>query len=106
MKKRSLRSIMGVMALASMFTLASCGKPNTNNNNPDGNNNQSSGSTTVEIPNDNTTLISVDEEINNGAFQITTLDGNVIEENNTYKITQGGTYTLTGTLNGQIVVDV
>lgn len=110
MKKRYFRGILGIASMTGVFLLASCNSQtgtviNQNNNNQNVNNNTNTLET-VDIENDNEVIDTVDENINQGDFSITTEDGVFEVSNNTYTITQGGTYTLTGVLNGNVVIDV
>ena len=108
MKKRYLKGIFGIAALAGVFLMASCSQ----NNAPSFNQGEvpfNGGDTTVQtvdVTQDNETLDTVDETVNQGDFQMETEDGSFEVSNNTYTITQGGTYTLTGVLEGNVIVDV
>ena len=68
--------------------------------------------TTTEESEKNTTIedAAVDETFSEitettEVFEIITEDGEYVESNNTYTITKSGTYTLSGALAGQIIVD-
>lgn len=56
--------------------------------------------TSISIPD----ASSIKEPVNEGDFVMTTKDGNFSIEGNVYTITRGGSYTLKGTLNGQILI--
>ena len=119
MRKKSLRLFIGIASIASLFALASC-NVNTNQapldmpnnignmeNNPPFNEgfieNAGEG---VEGSIGSAEISLVDENVNQGDFIIETSDGAYTVENNIYKITRGGTYTLSGSLDGQIYVMV
>ena len=108
MKKRYLKGILGIASIAGVFLMASCSS-NTNaptdmGFNPS-NNNQTSVET-VNVPQDNEVIDTIDESVNQGDFTIETEDGLYEVENNIYTITKGGTYTLSGVLEGNVIVDV
>lgn len=46
----------------------------------------------------------IEEPENTGSFNLVTSDGAFTNDNNIYTITKGGTYTLSGVLNGQVIV--
>ncbi len=105
MRSKNLKSILGVVVLSTLFLATSCNNSKITNNNISGGN-QNNNSTTVEIETDNETLVTVDESVNDGDFSIVTEDGSYTKDSDIYTITKGGTYTLSGVLNGQIVVCV
>ena len=98
--KTRVFNIITVFLLSTLFVfgLAGCGK------NAQGTNviTISSASTTVEAPVtavDSITAAEAAEE-----FSITTLDGAFTQNGSKYTVTKGGVYTLSGALNGQIIV--
>ena len=107
MKKKILILMLVLVLSMAMFTLFACSNltdlANTIVNNTtqvEGTTNTGSSETAVTDDSISATEVSQDT-----AFEITTEDGTYSQENNIYTITTAGTYSLTGYLNGQIVVE-
>lgn len=115
MKKRNLKVFAGVVALSGVFALASCslgsttdigGNTYSNTNTGSASSNTSGSSTGTTVEADNTVVTEIEEDINEGDFVISTEDGAYTQQGSTYTITKGGTYSLSGTLKGQVYVCV
>ena len=103
MKKRFCS---GILFLSSLFLLSSCNMESTNQNNNQNGYSQGEKLSVEDNEADNEVLTEVDETINDSTFSIETLDGGFLVDNNTYTITKGGTYILSGKLEGNILIDV
>lgn len=105
MKKTYLCALTAV-AFLSIFACSS------NNDNGGGASHQNEQSLTSENSQEGTyfssivvpSVTTIDEPDNKGAFRLITSDGAFTNSDNIYTITKGGTYTLSGVLEGQVVV--
>ena len=110
MKKKAL-GFLGVALGASLF-LASCGSNENQNINENGFNqnfNPFNNQVTTSISDSekgSSDIEMIDEDVNDSAFTITTVDGGYTVSDNVYTITKGGTYSLSGKLTGMIYVCV
>ena len=96
--KKSLLVLFGIFLICGLVSCTgSTGKTNGN-----GGSTIVDDSSTVEPVTD--TSISAEETTS--AFSMTTEDGEYTISNNVYSITKAGTYSLSGYLNGQILVDI
>ena len=102
-------SLLTILAL----TGCSCSKDDENNQTNIGSNDNNSTIEPINIGNDYdyNKQITVEEpknieaEENTGAFEMQSSDGNFISDGTIYKITKAGTYTVSGKLNGQILIE-
>lgn len=106
MKKKYSKLLKGSLVLPFIFLISSCSSNQDIANNNNGSSNSKSNSNVSVESGDNEVVTSVNEDVNNQDFTITTSDGEVSVSDNVYLITSGGTYTLSGTLNGEIRVMV
>lgn len=100
MKRKFFLKLLACVVSLSMLTVfaASCKKDTTSN----GGSTESTGtSSNVSAATDS----SVTAQETSAAFSLTTSDGIVEENGGVYTITSAGTYTLTGYLSGQILVE-
>lgn len=104
MKKKIFILVLVLVLTMAMFTLFACSSlTNSANNNTtpvQGTTNTGSSETAVTDDSISATEVSQDTD-----FEITTEDGTYSQENNIYTITSAGTYSLSGYLNGQIIVE-
>lgn len=104
MKKKIFILVLVLVLAMAMFTLFACSSlTNSANNNTtpvQGTTNTGSSETAVTDDSISATEVSQDTD-----FEITTEDGTYSQENNIYTITSAGTYSLSGYLNGQIIVE-
>lgn len=85
------------LSVIAIFAVIGCQKvPNTSNSSTSVHSNY----TSISIPD----ASSIPDPVNESDFVMTTKDGNFSKEGSIYTITRGGSYTLKGTLNGQILI--
>ncbi len=104
MKKKIFILVLVLVLAMAMFTLFACSSltnsANDNTTPVQGTTNTGSSETAVTDDSISATEVSQDTD-----FEITTEDGTYSQENNIYTITSAGTYSLSGYLNGQIIVE-
>ncbi len=100
MKRKFFLKLLACVVSLSMLTVfaASCKKDTTSNS---GSTESTGTSSNVSAATDS----SVTAQETSAAFSVTTSDGIVEENGSVYTITSAGTYTLTGYLSGQILVE-
>lgn len=103
MKKR--RISIGLASLIGVIALSSCSDKISEFTNANESNNTISQISLTDNTGKESTVF-VDEDVNQGEFTIETEDGGFNVNNNIYTIYKGGTYSLSGLLNGQIQICV
>ncbi len=101
--------ITSVLSLLIAAALTACGVINGTTDTVTDNVTKNTVTTSAESAADETAVPVVDTEITaseaTGTFEMKTEDGEFSNEKNVYTITSAGTYTATGLLEGQIIVD-
>lgn len=99
-----LKRIICLITCLTLFTFFGCSINIGTNNDNNSNNGENGNVETVETA-EPITDTSIDAEETTGDFSITTEDGEFSLSNNIYTISAAGTYSLSGLLEGQILID-
>ena len=104
MKKKIFILVLVLVLAMAMFTLFACSSltNSANNNTTPVQGTTNTGSSETAVTDDSISATEVSQDID---FEISTEDGTYSQENNIYTITSAGTYSLSGYLNGQIIVE-